>query len=106
VNEIRAVVGPAPSAVRWLVVDAEAITNLDYTAARVVRQLQRELAQKSVVLAFARVPPYLKADFDRHHLTEAVGTEMIFSRLHDALEAFVKYQEEAALPRIQSNASQ
>jgi len=95
VDEIRAVVGPPPSAVRWLVVDAEAITNLDYTAARVVRQLQRELAQESVVLAFARVPPYLKADFDRHHLTEAVGEELIFPRLHDALEAFAKVEEEA-----------
>ncbi len=101
VDEIRAVVGPAPSAVRWLVVDAEAITDLDYTAARIVRQLQRELAQESVVLAFARVPPYLKADFDRHHLTEAVGTELIFPRLRDALDAFGKFEEEAAQARIQ-----
>jgi MFS superfamily sulfate permease-like transporter len=100
VNEIRAVVGPAPSAVRWLMVDAEAITDLDYTAARIVRQLQRELAQESIVLAFARVPPYLKADFDRHHLTEAVGAELIFPRLHDALEAFGKFEEEAAQPRL------
>lgn len=115
VDEVRAVVGSAPSppgahnvhprqeasAVRWLVVDAEAITDLDYTAARIVRQLQRELAQESIVLAFARVPPYLKADFDRHHLTEAVGAEMIFSRLHDALEAFAKFAEETARPGTQ-----
>jgi sulfate permease, SulP family len=35
-EEIRAVVGSAPSPVRWLVVDAEAITNIDYTAARML----------------------------------------------------------------------
>ena len=54
-EEIRGLVGPAPSPVRWLVVDAEAITNVDYTAARVVRQLHEELAHCGVELAFARV---------------------------------------------------
>ena len=71
-------------------VDAEAITNLDYTAARVVLRLQKELAEDGVVLAFARVPPYLKADFDRHHITEVIGADLIFPRLHDALDAFAK----------------
>ena len=65
-DEIRGLVGPAPSPVRWLVVDAEAITNIDYTAARVVRQLHDELTRSGVELAFARVPASLKADLDRH----------------------------------------
>ena len=97
-EEIRAIVGPAPSPVRWLVVDAEAITNLDYTAARVVRELQRELAQMGVTLAFARVSPYLQADFDRHHVTAVVGTDLLFLRLHDALDAFAKSDEGVSVP--------
>jgi len=39
-------------------------------------------------LAFARVSPELKADLDRHHLTEAIGAERIFHRLRDALAAY------------------
>jgi MFS superfamily sulfate permease-like transporter len=103
-EEIRNVAGSAPSPVRWLVVDAEAITNLDYTAARVVRQLQRELTQQGVVLAFARVPPYLKADFDRHHLTEVVGTDFIFPRLRDALDAYQDFQQETSASRASEGA--
>jgi sulfate permease, SulP family len=87
-DEVRALVGAAPSPVRWLVVDAEAITNVDYTAARVVRQLQQDLVRSGVELAFARVAPELKADLDRHHLTESIGAQRIFDRLHDARAAY------------------
>jgi MFS superfamily sulfate permease-like transporter len=95
-EEIHTIVGPAPPSVRWLVVDAEAITNLDYTAARILRKLQAELAQEGVVLAFARVPPYLKADFDRHRISKSIGEELLFPRLHDALDAFAKANAEIA----------
>lgn len=94
-EEIRTIVGAAPSPVRWLVVDAEAITNLDYTAARMLRDLHQGLSQAGVTLAFARVSPYLQADFDRHHITEAIGVEMIFAHLHDAVNAFVKFDQQS-----------
>ena len=87
-EEIRALVGPPPSPVRWLVVDAEAITQLDYTAARVVRQLHQDLARCGTQLAFARVPSSLKADVERHHLAEVIGPTLIFDRLHDAMQAY------------------
>jgi MFS superfamily sulfate permease-like transporter len=87
-DEIRNLVGPPPSAVRWLVVDAEAITNIDYTAARVVRELHDDLARCGVVLAFARIPFSLRADFDRHRLTAVIGPERLFHRLHDAIGAY------------------
>ena len=78
---------------RWLVVDAEAITNVDYTAARMVRQLQQELVHCGVVLALARVSLSLKADLDRHFLTGVIGPERIFDRLHDALAAFAERKD-------------
>jgi len=90
-EEIRTIVGDAPSPVRWLVVDAEAITNIDYTAARMLCQLHQGLSQAGVTLGFARVSPYLQADFDRHHITEVIGAEMIFPHLHNARNAFEKF---------------
>ncbi len=89
-KEIRGLVGPTPSPVRWLVVDAEAITNLDYTAARMVRELHKELVDRGVVLVFARAPLSLKADLDRHLLTQVIGPAQFFDRLHDAEAAFAK----------------
>lgn len=87
-EEVSRVVQPMPSAVRWVVVDAEAMTHVDYTAARVVMDLKKSLTEAGVELGFARLPWDLRSDFDRHHLTEAIGPERIFNRLHDAIAAF------------------
>jgi sulfate permease, SulP family len=89
-EELTCVMGPMPSAVRWVVVDAEAITHVDYSAARVVMELKQSLTTAGIELAFARVPWDLRADFDRHHLAEAIGESRIFHRLHDAIAAFEK----------------
>jgi high affinity sulfate transporter 1 len=87
-EEILLLVGPAPSSLRWVVVDAGAITHVDYTAARVVRELQQDLAQRGVELVFAHVQSDLKPDLDRHHLTEAIGAGRIFDTLREALTCY------------------
>jgi MFS superfamily sulfate permease-like transporter len=92
-KEIRSLVETTRSPVRWLVVDAEAITNVDYTAAQMVRQLHKELVDRGVVLVFARASLSLKSDLDRHHLTELIGRAQLFDRLHDALAAFGKLND-------------
>jgi high affinity sulfate transporter 1 len=86
-NEIRLLVGPARSHLHWLVVDAGAITHVDYTAARVVRELQHNLAKLNVELVFAHVQSDLKPDLDRHHLTESIGASRIFDTLREAIAA-------------------
>ena len=91
-EEIRTIVGlPDPATRPWLVVDAEAITDLDYTAARVVLELNQELKEIGVTLVFARVGPYLQADFDRHHISRSHRCRSDFrpsarrnKRLHEA----------------------
>jgi high affinity sulfate transporter 1 len=94
-DEIRLLVGPASVAntggrLRWLVVDAGAITHVDYTAARVVRELRDDLAQRGVDMVFAHVQSDLKPDLDRHHLTEVIGADRIFDTLHAAIDCFHK----------------
>jgi MFS superfamily sulfate permease-like transporter len=89
-KEVRGLLASTLSPVQWLIVDAEAIPNVDYTAARIVHQLHKELIQRGIELGLARVSPSLKADLDRHRLTEVVGPTGIFDRLHDATSAFAK----------------
>ena len=74
--------------VHWVLIDAEAIVHVDYTASRVLRELYQELQQQGVELLFARVHPELHGDLARHHITETFGAERIFVRLHDALRVF------------------
>ncbi len=95
-EEIRGIAGPAPSPLRWILVDAGAITHVDYTAARVVRDLQKDLAARCVALVFARVGADLRPDLDRHHLTDVIGADHIYERLHHALAAYHKLENSAS----------
>jgi MFS superfamily sulfate permease-like transporter len=88
IEEVTLVVQPIPSAVKWVVVDAEAMTHLDYSAARILQGLKKNLTEAGIELAFARVPWDLKSDFNRHHVTETIGPDRIFNKLHEATAAF------------------
>jgi SulP family sulfate permease len=89
-EEVRCLVGQAPTPVRWLIVDAESITHLDYSAARLIERLQKKLESSDTQLGFARMPFGLRADFARHRLNEVIDPALIFNRLHEALAAFEK----------------
>jgi sulfate permease, SulP family len=86
-DEVRALVESAPTPVRWFIVDAGAITDIDYSAAQSIRDLLDDLALKRVGMVFARVSPYLRSDMDRHHITAALGETRIFTTLHEAVAA-------------------
>jgi MFS superfamily sulfate permease-like transporter len=98
VDEIMLLVGPTPSPVHWLIVDAEAITHIDYSAARTILQLQKNLVAAGITFGFARVPWDAKADFERHHLAGVIDPALLFNRLADAQNAFHKAQLDRSGP--------
>jgi SulP family sulfate permease len=87
VDEVRGLVQHAPTPIRWFVVDAGTITDIDYSAAQAVRDLLDDLAHRSIGVVFARVSPYLRSDMDRHQITAAIGETRIFTTLHEAIVA-------------------
>jgi SulP family sulfate permease len=87
-EELLRLAGPRPSAIRWIIVDGEAITKIDYSASRVIAQLNDELSKSGVALGFARLSPDTLEDFRRHHLADCIPASRVFNRLHDALHAF------------------
>ncbi|WP_431825024.1 SulP family inorganic anion transporter [Burkholderia sp. F1] len=86
-EEVAALVDAAPVAPRWFIVDAGAITDVDYSAARTVSDLVRSLRARGIGVIFGRVSRYLRADMERHGIVEIVGASCIFATLHEALAA-------------------
>ncbi len=86
-DQVRGLVAGAPEPVRWFVVDCAAVFDLDYTAARTVRELIDELKAGKVGLVLARVNPYLHSDLVRHRVAAEVGEDRIFDTLHEATDA-------------------
>ncbi len=78
----------SPSPVRWFVVDAGAIADIDYSAGKALKELHREFAGRGVVLVLTRVSESLRADLDRQQLTDAIGANRIFGSRRDCLTAY------------------
>jgi sulfate permease, SulP family len=86
-DEVRLLVKRAPTPVRWFIIDAGPITDIDYSAAQSVHDLLDELSRQKVGIIFARVSPYLRSDMVRYRITTAIGETQIFATLHEALDA-------------------
>lgn len=84
-NEVQQLIDAAPHPVRWFVIDASAITDLDYSAGRSLNALCAKLATRGVTVIFGRVTPYLRSDMDRHGVTSVIGSSNIFETLHEAI---------------------
>jgi sulfate permease, SulP family len=96
-DELRALVARAPTPVRWIIIDASAITDIDCSAAQVLRDLLNEMSNKQITVIFGRVTSYLRSDLDRHRITPVVGADRIFPTLHEAV-AFVHSASPETIP--------
>ena len=86
-DEVRELVEKAPAPIQWLVFDAEAIGDVDLSAAQTIRSLLEDLNRKGVRAVFGRVNRYLLSDMRRHRLAAVIGDGRIFPTLHEALDA-------------------
>ncbi len=83
----RELIAAAPSPVRRFVIDAGALTDIDFSAARAFSDLLAELRGKGVEVFIGRVSAELREDLERHGIVAALGAEKIFPTLHQALTA-------------------
>ena len=86
-TDVRGLVESTGKPIKYLVLDAGAITSIDYSAARVLRDLLEELLRAGVEFLMVHAPTSLLSDLSRHHLSEVIGVDHIFDSLHEALAA-------------------
>ncbi len=88
VEQAHLLVNQSPTPVRWLIIDAGAITTIDFSAGRALHELQQDLAKQGVVLALTRVSTNLREDLNRLELTKGIGTNRMFVSRRDCLAAY------------------
>jgi SulP family sulfate permease len=71
--------------IHLLVIDAGAITGVDYSAAKHILKLQNELKNRHIQLAWAHVSPGLRRDMDRHLILDASA---LFETLRECVEHY------------------
>ncbi len=75
--------------VRWVVVAAEPVTDVDTTAAETIDELDTELATRGVELAFAEMKDPVKDRLRRYGLQAKIGHDFFFPTVGAAVKAFL-----------------
>ena len=80
--------GVAPAPVRWVVIDAEAIGELDSTGAAMLGDLSGDLNARGITLALARLKAPVREYLLRAGVMEKVGSQHVYLEVDDAVGAF------------------
>jgi high affinity sulfate transporter 1 len=87
-EQVRKLVDQSPLPVRWLAIDASAITGLDFSAGRALAELQQDLAKADVVVALIVVKVHHHGDLERMGLIDLIGADRIFQTRQACLAAY------------------
>lgn len=81
-------VDESPQLVKWVVVAAEPITDVDTTAAEMLEELDAELATRGAELAFAEMKDPVKDRLERYGLQQRIGHAFFFPTVGVAVKKF------------------
>jgi SulP family sulfate permease len=80
--------GVASVPVRWVVIDAESIGEVDSTGAAMLGDLADDLRRRGITLALARLKAPVAEYLSRAGVMEKIGGERVYLEVDDAVAAF------------------
>jgi SulP family sulfate permease len=88
VERVRQLVAASPTPVRWFLLDAQAITDIDVTAAESIHMLRQELRRRGIDLKIAHANRPFREILERTGLAREISERSFFSSVHECVEAF------------------
>jgi MFS superfamily sulfate permease-like transporter len=88
-DEVKRAIQQASGPVRWVVVTAEPVTDVDTTAADSVRELHDELAAAGIELCFAEMKDVVNDQLERYGLLSVIGPERFFPTIGMVVHSYV-----------------
>ncbi len=95
-EEILGLAEGAQPQIKWLDLDASAISNIDLSGADTVREVREALRKRDVTLVISGVPDNTRKELDRYGLTQLIGEEHFYDGVPEVLEAYQKETNQAA----------
>jgi high affinity sulfate transporter 1 len=89
-SRVRALAQGAGPGLRWFVVAAEPMTDVDATAAEMLEALDRELEASGVELAFAELKDPVRDRLTPYGLTDRIGRHRFFPTVGSAVRAYLE----------------
>jgi MFS superfamily sulfate permease-like transporter len=73
---------------RWLVVSASVMGDIDYQGSETVRSMKEELDRLGVALVLCDIEPRVRRELDAYGLTAVIGEVHLFDSLSEVLAAY------------------
>jgi high affinity sulfate transporter 1 len=83
-------IAEAPTPVKWVVVAAEPVTDIDITAADMLSALDDELQHAGIELAFAEMKGPVKDSLKHYGLFTKLGDDLFFRTISQAVDGYLK----------------
>ncbi len=106
VQRIRHIIRSASPPVRTLVLDGDAISDIDFTGAEALGQLVTELEGEGVDVGVARASAIAHRDLRRSGLLNAIGPNRIFTNVDDAVRTLAGGRPPGTVPASTENRTQ
>ena len=87
-ERIQILVDAAGPELEWLIIDAQAITDMDVTAAQRFAELHKNLTEQGVQIIIADAPRPFREELAKVGLSDALGSQKFFVSVKKAVEAF------------------
>jgi len=97
--EVEKLITHATSPVKWFVLDAEAMVDIDTTGAETLHQVLTSLAKCGVTVAISRANQSTSALLSRYHLMELIGENRLYPTNRHALAAFRQETRQATVEK-------
>jgi SulP family sulfate permease len=88
VERVRQLIAASPTPVVWFLLDAQAISDIDVTAAEALHALNEELKEKGISLKVAHANRPLRDTLKRIGFEEEIGEGSFFASVHECVAAF------------------
>ncbi len=87
-HEIDELVRRAPTPVKWFVLDASRVVDMDTAGAEALRQILTRSKERGVTFALSRVTPPLRSLLESYGLLAEIGADRLYATDREAAEAF------------------
>jgi len=88
-TRLQAAIRHSPDPVKWVVITAEPITDIDATGAALLSALVDELQAQGIVLAFAELKGVVRDQLAKYGLIERIGPQHFYRTNGEAVKAYV-----------------
>jgi SulP family sulfate permease len=88
VSRLRKLVNESGNHLQWLIIDAQAMTDMDITAAQRFFELHKELTDRGIEIKIADAPRPFRERLEAVGLSEKLGNQQFFISVKKAVEAY------------------